>query len=443
MSIIKNNKNYGTKVILLGEPPVPPVPPTPTDDYFYVEDVSGQDNTLSIIRQGNSPMAIEVFASTDQTNWVSMGTTNIDTPLTATVPANSKLYLKANTTKWGHNWDAGTVINTSYDFNVGGNIMSLLNGDDFVNSGFASNSSHNFDSLFRDCYTLINASELVLPATTLTDSCYRRMFIYCNQLIATPVLPATTLAEDCYSEMFNGCASLATAPVLPATTLTPSCYASMFANTALTTAPALPATTLASNCYFQLFRGCTSLTQAPVLPATTLADSCYDNMFRGCTSLTQAPALPATTLANRCYVSMFQGCSSLTQAPALPATTLVNQCYYVMFAGCTSLTAAPTLPATTLATNCYGQMFAGCSSLTTAPALPATTLVEYCYTEMFVACSSLNSVTTYAQDISAANCLTAWLYNVAATGDFYNLGGATYRSGDSGIPTGWTVHTSL
>lgn len=29
------------------------------------------------------------------------------------------------------------------------------------------------------------------------------------------------------------------------------------------------------------------------------------------------------------------------------------------------------------------------------------------------------------------------------TGDFYNLGGATYTSGDSGIPTGWTEHTLL
>jgi hypothetical protein len=70
-------------------------------------------------------------------------------------------------------------------------------------------------------------------------------------------------------------------------------------------------------------------------------------------------------------------------------------------------------------------------------------LAEYCYCEMFNDCTQLSSVTTYANDISATSCLTGWLNNVAATGDFYNLGSATYSSGSSGIPSGWTEHTSL
>ena len=127
------------------------------------------------------------------------------------------------------------------------------------------------------------------------------------------VLPATTLAEYCYQSMFQGC-------------------------TSLTTAPALPATTLAKNCYMSMFESCTSLTTAPsVLPATTLADSCYESMFSNCTSLTTAPALPATTLTTNCYSNMFGGCTSLTTAPELPATTLVENCYGIMFSECTSL----------------------------------------------------------------------------------------------------------
>jgi hypothetical protein len=55
----------------------------------------------------------------------------------------------------------------------------------------------------------------------------------------------------------------------------------------------------------------------------------------------------------------------------------------------------------------------------------------------------INSITTYANDISATDCLFNWLSGVASTGDFYNLGGATYPTGTSGIPTGWTEHTSL
>jgi hypothetical protein len=61
---------------------------------------------------------------------------------------------------------------------------------------------------------------------------------------------------------------------------------------------------------------------------------------------------------------------------------------------------------------------------------------------MFQYCTILNSVTIYATDISASNCLSNWLGNVAQTGDFYNYGGATYPSGASGIPSGWTEHTA-
>lgn len=101
------------------------------------------------------------------------------------------------------------------------------------------------------------------------------------------------------------------------------------------------------------------------------------------------------------------------------------------------------LPATTLEKYCYTGMFYGCISLTTAPELPATTLANYCYQHMFEYCTKLNKIVTYANSISATNCLYSWVVGVSPTGDFYNLGGATYPSGSSGIPEGWTEHTSL
>ena len=223
--------------------------------------------------------------------------------------------------------------------------------------------------------------------------------------------------------------------------ITPYCFFQLFyENKYLTDANELifSKTSLASNCYSSMFDGCTSLTTAPTLPATTVADYCYYGMFQNCSSLTTAPKLPATTLASRCYDSMFGGCTSLTTAPELPATTLAYECYNGMFSSCTSLTTAPTLPATTLESDCYRYMFYGCTSLTTAPALPATTLVSDCYSSMFQNCTSLNNVTVYADDISASNCTYNWLYDVAATGTFRNLGSAKYPTGASGIPSGWT-----
>ena len=198
---------------------------------------------------------------------------------------------------------------------------------------------------------------------------------------------------------------------------------------------------MADYCYLYMFAGCTNLMEAPALPATTLATSCYQYMFTSCTKLTEAPALPATTLAEDCYASMFAGCTNLTAAPALPATTLKEYCYAQMFAGCTNLTAAPALPATTLAKSCYANMFNSCTGLTEAPALPATTLATSCYSLMFLGCANLNSVTMLATDISAEGCLYKWLSEVADQGTFTRAEGMeSIPTGDSGIPSGWTVN---
>ena len=100
--------------------------------------------------------------------------------------------------------------------------------------------------------------------------------------------------------------------VLPATTLTASCYRNLFTGcTLLTKSPELPAMNLAPNCYYNMFSGCNSLTVAPELPATTLANNCYGYMFQACDGLTKAPDLLAETLVNGCYQYMFQNCSHL------------------------------------------------------------------------------------------------------------------------------------
>ena len=276
---------------------------------------------------------------------------------------------------------------SSGHINVYGNIMSLIYGDDFV--GKTTMSDFSLENVFTGS-NIIDAGNLILPATTLAERCYFDMFYNCTSLTTAPVLPATTLANYCYDGMFWGCTSLTQAPELPATTLVERCYYDMFKGcTSLTQAPELPATTLAKYCYEGMFSGCTSLTQAPELPATKLADICYMAMFYGCTSLTTAPELPATTLEPDCYDGMFAGCTSLVNAPELPATTLNRYCYCAMFQDCTSLTTAPQLPATTLANYCYGEMFEGCTSLTTAPELPATTMAKWCYNYMFWGCTSL------------------------------------------------------
>ena len=251
------------------------------------------------------------------------------------------------------------------------------------------------------------------------------------------------LKDYCGYGLFSGITALSDVSELelPATALTTSCYNGMLRGTSITVAPQLPATTLVDHCYESMFKGCPHLTTAPSLPATVLTTSCYQSLFSECTSLINPPTLPATRLAPSCYREMFNGCTSLVSAPELPATTLAIQCYYRMFRGCTSLTTAPSiLPATTLADYCYYSMFASCTSLTTAPELPAPTLVLQCYRYMFDGCSNLNYIKCLATNISATNCTTNWVANVASAGTFVKDASMTgWTTGNNGIPTNWTV----
>ena len=168
---------------------------------------------------------------------------------------------------------------------VYGNIMSLVDEENFATNKTLT-ANYTFALLFDTNAKLTDASGLLLPATTLGESCYFGMFFGCSSLTTAPAeLPATTLKEYCYYAMF--------------------CY-------------------------------CSSLTTAPALPATALADNCYNNMFNGCSKLTTAPALPATELKGDCYNSMFYGCSSLTTAYVKAAYTSLNLECYQMFDGCTA-----------------------------------------------------------------------------------------------------------
>ena len=220
----------------------------------------------------------------------------------------------------------GSFNTSTNSFDVQGNIMSLLYGDNFKNQISLSEKDYAFFHLFNGT-KVVSAENLSLPATTLAEGCYWNMFCDCTGLTVIPELPAITLASSCYANMFQNCTSLTTAPELPATILTDYCYTSMFDGcTSLTIAPKLLATTLASNCYSNMFANCTSLTSAPELPATTLTDYCYDTMFRNCTSLVVAPKLPATTLTEGCYQQMFKGCTNLSSITCLATNISANYC---------------------------------------------------------------------------------------------------------------------
>lgn len=291
---VQNNRDYTVNgdVVL-----TPAYGYTGTDNYFYIEDRSGNPNTVSIVKTDVSAPTVEVFSSTDQTNWTSMGTTST-TPITETIPTGGKLFFKCTADYWN-----GNSVSATGDHIVGGNIMSLLHGDNFHNAVFTAGLNDcAFSNLFNGDATLTSASDLMLPSNVV-DYCYAGMFSGCNTLAETPVLPAKTMAEYCYSYMFGMCYAIVTAPVLPATALSDYCYSNMFLK-------------------------CITLTTPPVLPAKTLAEGCYESMFQDCMLLSKAPELPAPTLETGCYYRMFGNCGSLSYVTAYANDISASDCTY-------------------------------------------------------------------------------------------------------------------
>ena len=195
--------------------------------------------------------------SKDNQNWTM--TTGGENSVTISLDAGECVYLKGDNPTYYISSNPTTILPDKACY-IYGNIMSLVDSDDFKNCTEITG-EHAFDRMFNSANILNHQTKnLLLPATKLTNSCYGQMFSGCTSLTAAPELPATELADYCYSYMFAGCTSLTAAPELPATTLAPHCYRMMFTRcTSLTTAPELPATMLAGNCYRRMFDLCSKL----------------------------------------------------------------------------------------------------------------------------------------------------------------------------------------
>ena len=210
--------------------------------------------TFEAIESGTFSFTNDISYSLDEgETWTTLNA-NTNSP---TVTAGNSIMWKGNFTPQG-NESIGTFSATG-NFNAYGNVMSLLYGDNFVGQTDLTGKDWAFALLFLENAQIINAQNLILPATTLASYCYSNMFFDCTSLTTAPALPATTLANSCYQEMFYSC-------------------------TSLTTAPALSATTLVNSCYYYMFNGCTSLEEITCFATNITASNCIQNWVEGVSS---------------------------------------------------------------------------------------------------------------------------------------------------------------
>ena len=194
------------------------------------DDFKNQYLTTKIIKEKATSQAIEVSISTDGYYSLDNGNTwtTIRSDETITVRPYATILWKDFERTDDSNY--GTISIDS-PFNVYGNAMSLIDGENFADIDEIPNDG-SFRSLF-EYSQVISAKDLILP---------------------------TILTSECFASMFSE-SSLEIAPKLPATTLTDSCYASMFVGTNITESPVLPAIKAIDGCYYQMFMDCSKLSK--------------------------------------------------------------------------------------------------------------------------------------------------------------------------------------
>ena len=248
-------------------------------NWFYISNLEyNNTSNVSIKKMDAAAPTLNVEMSFDGVAWSTMGTTST-TPITATIPADGKLYLRCLADSWGNDANGLSYNTISIDGrnSLFGNIMSLLYGRYFTGEETMfpnPSATHIFSHLFYQCYGLQDVY-CTFPALVALPYCYESIFEGCTWMeVAPSIFPAMTLAEYCYLNAFAGCEYIAYGTKLPAINLAKGCYQFMYFNSSLEAPPTLNAKTLVNSCYWGMFSGCQFLDKITCLAEDITAPNC-------------------------------------------------------------------------------------------------------------------------------------------------------------------------
>lgn len=381
------------------------------------------------------------------------------------------IYLQ-NVSDGYHKMNNENKVRTLFDvnsgkINIGGDIRTIVYSEG-MGRDLLSLKYYGYTYAFVGYFSglpIVSASDLILPFTELSDSCYRRMFADCEYLEKSPKLPATTLGDYCYYSMFENCSALTQAPELPALKVSRYAYRNMFTDCdslkiapkisakmidiegcdamfyscdSLTTVMELPFSEISNNGCHQMFENCISLQQVPPMEIKRNSQGAFRRMFANCSSLKQIKMKFNGNLGGNAAIDMFANCTSLTDANITGIENIFYNGCTRMFKNCTSLKYPPEINIKQVDTYCCEEMFKGCTSLLRSPILSTLTGKTGCYYRMFEDCVNLKEITCLLLD---ANLFTHnWVKNIpSGEGTFYKHPDVVWTNGKDGIPEGWTI----
>lgn len=201
--------------------PVECVYQTFDNQYFTVELLANGSFLWKMLGSGAS---YTIEYSKNGGSWTSI--TSDTTGVSLNGVSGDKFRFRGNNVRYTINSSTYNKNYSYFDFtvkcNIYGNIMSLINGDNFVGTSLTSSNTYAFCSLFKPTDTstgsyLINASGLILPIGS-TTGCFRAMFAGSKRMINGPkevkLKENGTATHVCYY-MFQDCDMMEVGPDLP------------------------------------------------------------------------------------------------------------------------------------------------------------------------------------------------------------------------------------
>ena len=174
--------------------------------------IEAKDGPVTVMFYEESGASIE-YSTDNGANWVRYS--NVTDPFTGMVTLNNagdKVMLRGDNPSY-----ESVSFNINGDSYVYGNMMSLIDSDDYPTlTTLTADSAFARFFVSEDIYSH-PSYPLLLPATTLSNHCYRNMFANCWNLTTAPVLPATKLTPGCYALMFDNCRALTSVTCLATT----------------------------------------------------------------------------------------------------------------------------------------------------------------------------------------------------------------------------------
>lgn len=366
--------NYGTYAV--NQEPLKSYFADNTNKYFTIEALGDGNIVISIPANVTTSFVTSISYSVNDGEWTTI--TNTNAAITETISGITKgdeVKFKGIATALCVLWANATYANNTllirptFNYGVKGNIMSLLHGDDFRDKKTLT-VANTFSFLFMNDEHIIHSKDLVLPATTITDCCYGRMFYQATNLIDAPQeLPAKIVPQKAYYGMLwlSGIKSCNPSMLKGKEFGASSCYCFIY-KTPTDTLPNIDADYAGDKAFqWGMSTNENVINQPKIKCKVTDGQYSFNKVFYMNEGMIYGNDIVTENVGYGAFAYAFDGCIHLKEAPKLWAKNVSGEAAFnKCFNGCYELQAPMKFmnEGMILGKQAFSYLYYGCQSLT-------------------------------------------------------------------------------